>query len=124
MERRLTVAFTEFLARNRGAVGRTNYYGVRVSEATDDGSAFALALTFRSGERYCCAEPLCHLGLHDPRVWRIIREILGRHGLAEIPPMTVLKLRGVVEMGAILGDKANVSDGYTYEVGPYFERNV
>src|SRR4051794_8011688 len=102
MERWLTATFTEFLARNLRAGGRPDYYGVRVDGAAEDGSAFDLTLTFRSGERYCCAEPGCHLGLNDPQVWRDLREVLGRHGLAGIPPMTVRRLRGVVEPGAVL----------------------
>jgi hypothetical protein len=85
MEQRLTAAFTEFLARNRSAGGRPDHYGVCVDGAAEDGSAFDLTLTFRSGERYCCAEPGCHLGLYDPEVWRSLREVIGRHGLVGIP---------------------------------------
>src|SRR5215213_6474967 len=99
MERRLTVAFTEFLARNRGPCGRPDYYGVRVEGAAENGSEFELTLTFKSGEQYCCAEPGCHTGLNDPEVWRCLREVLGRHGLAGLPLVTVRKLRVVVDPG-------------------------
>jgi hypothetical protein len=92
-EQRLTAAFTEFLARNRNARGKPDHNGVRVDGAAEEGFAFNQTLKFRSGERYCCAEPRCHLGLHDPEVWRSLRELLGRHVLAGIPPMTVRRFR-------------------------------
>jgi hypothetical protein len=49
--------------------------------------------------------------------------------LVGIPPITIHRLRGIVESGALLECHLALglpleSQGYTYEVGPYFERNV
>jgi hypothetical protein len=98
-----------------------------VDEVTEEGSTFDLTLTFRAGQRYCCYEPGCHTGLDDPEVWPELRRVFDRHGLAEVRPVTVRKLRGIVEPGAILGDGVAsrnpvVRDGFSYESGPYSER--
>jgi hypothetical protein len=131
MQDRLAAAFTEFLARNRGTGCRRDYYGARVDEVADDASRFDLTLIFKSGERYCCAQPGCHtgFGLRDSGSWRRLREILERDGLVGIPPMTVYRLRGIVETGALLECHLALglpleSEGYTYEVGPYCERDL
>jgi hypothetical protein len=126
MRQELTSAFAEHLAGNLDAGGRPDYYGVRVDWAADDGSVFDLTLTFKAGERYCCAEPGCHLGLNDPECWRSLRQVFERLGLARVPPVTVRKVRGIVEPGAILGygvasKRPVVSTGFTYEAGPYSE---
>jgi hypothetical protein len=89
-----------------------------------------LTLTFKSGERYCFAEPGCHTGFHASESWRAQREIFGRYGLADLPPVTVRRLVEVVERGALLrcnlafGYPEAVIQGYTYESGPYRERNA
>jgi hypothetical protein len=131
MQERLAAAFVEFLARNRGAGGRRDYYGVWVDEVADDASRFDLTLVFKSGVRYCCAEPGCHTGFGpaDLRSWRRLRAILERDGLVGIPPMTLYRLRGIVERGALLECHLAFglpleSEGYTYEVGPYHERKA
>jgi hypothetical protein len=128
---RLAAAFAEFLARNRGAGGRRDYYGVRVDEVADDASRFDLTLVFKSGVRYCCAEPGCHtgFGLRDSGSWRRMRKILERDARVGIPPMTINRLRGIVEQGALLEcllafGMPLESQGYTYEVGPFYERNA
>jgi hypothetical protein len=130
MQEKLAAAFAEFLARNRGALGRRDYYGVRIDGVADDASGFDLTLVFKSGVRYCCAEPGCHtgFGLKNSGSWRCVREILERNGSVGIPPMTIHRLRGIVERRALLEcllafGMPEESEGYTYEAGPYHERN-
>ena len=126
MQRELTAAFIEYLSRNLDANDRRDYYGVRIDGAAANGSRFELTLTFQAGERYCCPEQGCHAGLNDPECWRVLREVLGQHGLADIPKMTVTRFVGIIEPGAVLGwdvpsRKPIVSDGFTYEAGPFPE---
>jgi hypothetical protein len=104
MHKQLTVALVEFFSANQAARGRRDYYGVRIDKVADDDSVFDLTLTFKSGERYCCCEDGCHAGfaLNDSRCWRRLREVFGRQGLADIPPVTIRRLHGVVEHGALL----------------------
>ena len=128
MHQELTAGFIEYFASNRAAGGRRDYYGVRVDGVADTGSEFDLTLTFKSGEHYCCTEPGCHTGFQDSESWRHLREVFGNYGLADIPPLTIRRLNGVVERGALLrcnlafGKSEEVSQGYNYEDGPYHER--
>jgi hypothetical protein len=128
MQEQLNASFVEYLANTQAAGGRLDYYGVQVDGVAKDGSGFDLILTIKSGERYCCAEPGCHTGLYDPESWRHLRLVFGRHGLADIPPVTIRRLRGVVEREALLTcnlafGKPEESQGYAYESGPYHECN-
>jgi hypothetical protein len=131
MQEELTAAFIEFFSCNRGAGGRRDYFGVRIDDVAPDGSAFDLTLIFKSGVRYCCAEPGCHtgFGLKGWKSWQLLREMFGRHGLADIPPVTIRRFCGVVEPGALLTCLHAVgmpeeTVGYTYETGPYHERDA
>jgi hypothetical protein len=128
MHQQLATVFIEYFATNRAAGGRRDYYGVQVDGVADDGSELELTLTFKSGERYCCAESGCHTGFQWSESWRRLRTLFGRHGLAELPPVTIRRLRGVVERGALLrcnlafGLPEDDREGYTYQSGPYHER--
>ena len=130
MHQELTAAFIEYFASNRAAGGRHDYYGVWVDGVADDGSGFDLTLTFKSGECYCCAEPGCHTGFNDSESWRRLRNVFRRHGLATIPPLRIRLFKGVVERGALLrcnlvfGYSEAVSQGYSYEDGPFHERDA
>jgi hypothetical protein len=130
MREQLMVAFIDYFASNRAAGGRRDYYGVQVDGVADDGSELELTVTFKSGERYCCCESGCHTGFHSSESWRRLRALFGRHGLVEIPPVTIRLLRGVVEPGALLrcnlafGLEEDVGEGFTYERGPYRERDA
>jgi hypothetical protein len=64
---------------------------------TDD--VIAMALTFRSGRRYCCMEWGCHLDLHDGGRWDGLRELLGADGVV-VPERLTLRLTVAVEDGA------------------------
>jgi hypothetical protein len=70
MQNKLTQAFSELLARNRGADGRRDYYGIRIENVTPEGSEVDLVLVFKSCESYCCAEAGCHLAYYDPGWWQ------------------------------------------------------
>jgi hypothetical protein len=128
MHHELTAALIEYFASNRAAGGRRDYYGVRVDGVAAGRSEFDLTLTFKAGESYCCAEPGCHTGFHDSECWRRLRQILGFHGLVGIPPVTIRRLGGVVEIGALLrcnlafGYPERERLGYTFESGPHHER--
>ena len=130
MYRDLVATINQYFARNPAARGRPGYYGVRVDNVAEDCSEFDLTLTFKSGERYCCAEPGCHTGFQALECWPELREVFGSHGLAAVPPVTIRRLTGVVERGARLrcylkaGRSDVVSQGYTYEAGPYQERTA
>jgi hypothetical protein len=128
-DEQITDVFIEFFADNRAASGRRDYYGVRVDRVADDGSILDLTLTFKSGKRYCCCEPGCHtgFGMNDADCWRHLREALDRRGLAGVPSVTIRRLYGIVECGALL--KCNLAfgkpeevRGFNYECGPYSER--
>jgi hypothetical protein len=126
----MTAAVIELLADNAGAAGNRDYYGVSIDEMAPDGSEFDLTLTFKAGNRYCCPELGCHLAYSEVDWWRRLRDIMREHGLAHTPPMTIRKLRVVVEPGACLECRTDFgrgklrseeSEGFTYETGPFAE---
>ena len=55
MKNKLTHTFSELLARNQGANGRRDYYGLRIENVSAEGSEFDLILVFKACESYCCA---------------------------------------------------------------------
>ena len=133
MQQEMTAAFIELFSGNLGAGGDRDYYGVLLDGMTPDGSDFNLTLTFKAGRRYCCAEIGCHLAYSDVHWWRELRELMRKVGLAQTPPMTIRRLRVVVESGARLACRtdfgrgklhSDVVEGYSFEVGPLAENEA
>src|SRR3954451_22864463 len=87
LDRRLTRLFADQLARNTPHFGGggPGYYGVRLENVAPDGSELDLILTLRSGERYCCIERGCHLGVRGTRYWSGLREEMDASGLGDQP---------------------------------------
>lgn len=115
----LAAAFRACLARNRGADGREDRYGIEVITLDPETGLASLVLTFRAAESYCCAELGCHFLYVRRRTWDAIRAELARRNVSLIPPLTV-RVRGVVEAGARLESMAGFglpceSEGYAYE---------
>src|SRR5262249_27533037 len=103
LHRRLTQALEEAMAANAPYFGGggPGYDGLRVEDVAPDGSAFDLVLTFRSGVRYCCCEPGCHVPSFSGGWWAWLRECVDRQGLAHLPLPVIRTLRGVIEQGAV-----------------------
>lgn len=127
---RLTVG--AMFARNRlhfGA-GGPGYYGVDVTQVTNDGSQFDLILTFKSGSRYCCTELGCHLpfaigGSGKPKWITQFRRRLRLLGLSPPGPITINNVHVIVEDGVIC-DSGRYRTFITpnrseYDDGPFFE---
>jgi hypothetical protein len=117
-------AFRDLLARNRSyfGAGGPDYYGVRVENVSEDGSVFDLVLTFKAGVEYCCIESGCHFGYYSRDTWAQLRRPLGRHGLGAVPPLTIRKLRCIVEPGAMTEVPGRrPCDAMEYEQGPFHE---
>ena len=89
----MTAALTELLADNLGADGECDYYGLCIDKMTPDGSEFDLLLTFKAGNRYCCADLGCHIAYSEVDWWRRLRVIMRGFGLADAPSMTIRKVR-------------------------------
>lgn len=94
---------------------------VRVLSMSANGLDFEIELRFSKGKRYCCAELGCFIADYDRRWWRRMREVLSRT-TDRVPPALRMKIRGVVEAGALLaghgmGGTFVESDGYTFEHG-------
>jgi hypothetical protein len=123
---------SELLARNRSyfGAGGPGYYGVEVDNLSIDGAEFDLCLTFKSGVRYCCLEPGCHLPLsrstESRAAWfREVRSRLAAAGVESPPPMTIRTLRVVAETGAIFDDPSKnqcpLERDLEYNEGPFHE---
>jgi hypothetical protein len=126
MEDRLERAFAGVLAENLGTEGRREYYGIRIDEISPSRSEFDLILVFKAGERYCCPEPGCHLGYDQADWWLTLRGLMEEQGIGDLPPLTIRKIRGIVERGTRLQCRAvferpEESDGFSYEHGPIAE---
>lgn len=124
---RMTESFVALYSRFStwfGGGGR-GYYGVRIENLALDGSELDLIMTFRSGEQYCCGQPICDFAFDEASTWESLRVDMDANGLSAFPVPTIRKLRGVVEAGAVFvlnGRLINgplVSEGYEYEDGPY-----
>jgi hypothetical protein len=126
MKDELEQAFAELLARNPGADGRGDYYGIEIENIAPEGSESDLILVFRSGESYCCAEPGCRLAYDEPGWWETLRRIMDDHETGDLPPLTIQRIRGIVEGNVRLRCHSSfglsaVSAGYCYESGPHAE---
>jgi hypothetical protein len=89
-----------------------------VLSANEGGTRLEVELRFREGERYCCAEAICHLGAGSQRWWQNVREYLRTVSDREPPPLS-LAVSGVVEYGALLDSQhapgfCEVCEAYTY----------
>ena len=104
LDRRLTRLFADRLARNSPHFGGggPGYYGVRLENVAPDGSELDLILTLRSGERYCCFELGCHLGVRGTRYWSELRQEMDASGLGDQPLPKIRIIRVVVEDGALV----------------------
>ena len=96
MDVNLTRAFFTYVASNRTPDGKPPDYGIIASRDPDDKSKIDLTLILKSGVRYCCAEPGCHLGFFTEKSWRQLRHYLGTAGFAVSFPMKI-HLKGIVE---------------------------
>jgi hypothetical protein len=126
LKNKLTNVFADLLAGNLGADGRRDYYGVRIEEVSPDGCEFDLILVFKSGEAYCCPEPGCHLGYSEADWWQTLRDIMYGHGVGDFPPLTIRRIRGIIESGARFSCRVDFglpeeSAGFSYEHGPIIE---
>ena len=125
---RLENAFRDYFARGVYAQGRADYYAVRLDNVSKDACTFDLIITFRAGEKYCCAESGCHFGVWGASEWSAIRKHLDRMGLGMLKPLTVRRLCIKIEGGVLLGMKfpgdtsqLQRQDEYSYENGPFSE---
>jgi hypothetical protein len=122
----LQQVISEMLARNRSyfGAGGPGYYGVEVEELSPDGTEFDLTLTFKTGVRYCCIEPGCHIPFHNGWLTKV-RDRLRAAGIEDVPPMTIRKLHVVVEQGAIVDDlnhnPCQQESRQEYDAGPFRE---
>ena len=123
LDRRLTRLFADQLARNTPHFGGggPGYYGVRLEDVSPDGSELDLILTLRSGERYCCVQLGCHLGIRGPEYWSGLREEMEASGLGDLPLPTIRVIRVVVEDGTLidLGGVPRSHKPMVYEEGPF-----
>jgi hypothetical protein len=94
--KQLTRALVAYLTGPRGHCP----YGVRVSELAEDRKSLLLVLTFRSGLRFCCPEPGCHLSLLLRADWERFRS-LAREAGVELGSPLVVRLHCVYERGAL-----------------------
>lgn len=119
MYEQLTAAFRAYRDRGRRPDGGPLRYEVEVRRLSEDERTIEVALTFKAGIRYCCAEPGCNFGLVFEREWRILRDCLSAKGVRVGSPLTVI-IHGTVEKGALLESGPQLglpleSPGYTYE---------
>jgi hypothetical protein len=128
IEKRLADAFAALYSRNTDANGRTDLYGIRVENLTDDCARFDLVATFKARDKYCCTEWGCHFGLlSHPEGWRQIRQVLRDQGLGSMSSLTIRRLRVMIEEGAMFDhQRQNYTphDAFTYDVGPLSETGL
>lgn len=98
LRERLTDAFLSYF-KGKGDCG--SRYGLQVTKVSSDGSVIFLTMTLLSGTRYCCSEPGCHIGLHQPEDFQHLRAHLTAGGCQVSHPIT-LHVRWEVEVGALL----------------------
>jgi hypothetical protein len=120
MSEDLTKVFAGLLSQNRNRPD----YGVDATMSADE-PRIDLVMTFKSGSRYCCAEPGCHLSAFQAAFWTRLRLRLVEAGIADPPFPLTLHVKGIVEDGAILETLATLgvaeaSPSYQYEED-YFE---
>lgn len=132
LDLRLTTAFANLAARNRGRFrdgatwGGPGYYGVRAIALAPDATEVELVVTFRAGVRYCCFESGCHFTYYQESWWSRLRECLDGEGLGHVPLPVIRSFRGEIERGAvaqpgIVGapETCIVWDHSHYEAGPW-----
>lgn len=128
----LQQAIRALFARNRShfGAGGPEYYGVEVLNVSDDGSQFDLALTFKTGTRYCCMELGCHLpfalhGANKAKWIKRFRQLMTNRGYAELGPITINNVHVIVEEGAIVDivpNQPKVNERRSvYDSGPFRE---
>jgi hypothetical protein len=127
VQQALAQVISDMLAEGRFYFGPSGpgYFGLEVSNISSDDSEFDLALTFKSGVRYCCIKWGCHIGLYASDWFRTVRRRLAARGITELPPMTVRNLHVLVEKGAISDCRGNIprphESVFEYDVGPFYE---
>lgn len=94
--RKITKAFRGFLNRKQ-----PRSFRVHVTKASKDGKVFFVTMTLRSGFRFCCGEPGCHVGLHRHEDFDRLREQFKAAGVEAGHPLTV-HVRWIVEDGVLL----------------------
>ena len=65
-------------------------------------SSLRVMLLFRSGITYCCAEPGCHLALHNRDRWDSVITGIRNAGYI-ISESSIIKVLGHVQKGVLLG---------------------
>jgi hypothetical protein len=98
--RRLAKGFHFYLRGPSRLAGSRPAYGITVSQVSAGGREFWLTLTFRSGRRYCCESPHCHLGLLFGSDFDRLRACFREAGV-EVPRPMRIHLRVVYEGGAL-----------------------
>lgn len=131
ISRKLEEAYRLCYSNSIYAPGRTDYYDFVVNPETDDGRRYILAITFKNGESYCCAEPGCHFGFWTAADWARLRSKLRSVGLEFLGPLSITKVHVMVEPGAVLGlrfpgDTSSpnlraLHKGFSYSIGPFDE---
>jgi hypothetical protein len=121
---RLCHVFREFYSWNR------NRFALAPRWEEGREKEIVVDVTFLRGERYCCFEACCVLGLCDERWWMKLRAALNKYGLGDRWPVTV-EFRVRVEEGAMHGwpkpwpyDEEMTyrpSPAYEYTYGPHQE---
>jgi hypothetical protein len=130
LDERLTLDFADLFAVSRytfrdGMVsGGPGYFGVRTAAVVSDASEVELAVTFRTGVRYCCFESTCHAAYYSADWWGRLRENMNSRGLGHLSLPIVRTFRGVIERGAVMEPGTNppacfVSEGTEYQTGPW-----
>ena len=127
VQQALAQVISEMLAEGRFYFGPSGpgYFGLEVCNLSSDGFEFDLALTFKSGVRYCCIEWGCHIALYSSGWFQTVKDRLRAMGVTNLPPMTVKNLHVMVEKGAISDGPGNIPRFHEsvleYDVGPFHE---
>lgn len=124
-------ALTRLLASGNYAHGRRDYLRVQAHRIDGAHETFSIHLTFKRGERYCCAELGCHVGYYRRHWWRQFRTELAGLGVVPEGSITIKSVCVTVEDGALLGLRSPTDDrklrpsaSYSYEDGPFEESSA
>lgn len=114
-------------ADGRYAPGRDDHHRYEIVDVGEDGADIIVHAFFKTGERYCCYDPVCNFGLGPNLDWSRLRRAMGEECIDHLNPVRILDWRVTVEAGSVFHSGSVDAQGKTttaplsYHVGPYCE---
>ena len=75
-------------------------YRFEIIDVGEDGASLIVHAFFQVGERYCCADPVCHWPILGRGDWELVREEMAEECIDHLNPVLIREWRVTVEAGS------------------------